>query len=90
MDFAPSPRAREWLQRLQTFIDRYCLPYNAAWHQAARHGQFPPPFVEDLKSLAREEGLWNLFLPTLRADEPGTALSHLDYAPLAEARGRLP
>ena len=90
MDFAPSPRAREWLQRLQTFIDRYCLPYNAAWHQAARHGQFPPPFVEDLKSLAREEGLWNLFLPTLRADEPGTALSHLDYAPLAEAMGRLP
>ncbi len=27
----------------------------------------PPPFLEDLKTLAREQGLWNLFLPGLRA-----------------------
>ena len=90
MDFSPSPRAQEWQARLAAFMDRYLLPYNAAWHQAARQGEFPPPFLEDLKTLAREEGLWNLFLPTLRDDEPGTALSHLDYAPLAEAMGRLP
>lgn len=90
MDFSASPRAREWHQRLQAFIDRYLLPYNAAWHQAAQQGAYPPPFLEDLKLLAREEGLWNLFLPTLRSDEPGTALSHLDYAPLAETMGRLP
>ena len=90
MDFSPSLRAQEWQARLTAFMDRYLLPYNAAWHQAARQGEFPPPFLEDLKTLAREEGLWNLFLPTLRDDEPGTALSHLDYAPLAEAMGRLP
>ena len=90
MDFSPSPRAQEWLARLSVFIDRYLLPYNAAWHQATSQGEYPPAFVEDLKTLAREEGLWNLFLPTLRSDEPGTALSHLDYAPLAEAMGRLP
>jgi acyl-CoA dehydrogenase len=90
MDFSPSARAQDWLARLAVFIDRYLLPYNAAWHQAARQGAFPPPFLDDLKTLAREEGLWNLFLPTLRPDEPGTALSHLDYAPLAEAMGRLP
>jgi acyl-CoA dehydrogenase len=35
-------------------------------------------------------GLWNLFLPGLRDDEPGTRLSHLEYAPLAESMGRLP
>jgi len=90
MDFSPSPQARAWLQRLQAFMERYLLPYNAAWHQAVRQGEFPPAFVADLKILAQEEGLWNLFLPTLRADEPGTALSHLDYAPLAETMGRLP
>jgi hypothetical protein len=55
-----------------------------------QEGVYPPPFLEDLKALAREEGLWNLFLPTLRADEPGTRLSNLDYAPLAEVMGRLP
>lgn len=90
MDFSPSPRAREWHQRLLAFIDRYVLPYNAAWHQAVHQGQYPPPFLQDLKQLAQEEGLWNLFLPTLQPDEPGTALSHQDYAPLAETMGRLP
>jgi len=71
-------------------MDRYLLPYNPAWHAAVLAGDYPPPFVEDLKALAREEGLWNLFLPTLEDDEPGTRLSNLDYAPLAEAMGRLP
>ena len=90
MDFAPSPLARHWHGRLTAFMDRYLLPYNAAWHAAVGAGDYPPPFLEDLKALAREEGLWNLFLPTLGDDEPGTRLSNLDYAPLAEAMGRLP
>lgn len=90
MDFALSPLALELRDRLLAFMDRYLLPYNAAWHAAVAAGDYPPPFVEDLKALAREEGLWNLFLPTLRDDEPGTRLSNLDYAPLAEAMGRLP
>jgi acyl-CoA dehydrogenase len=38
----------------------------------------PAALLEDLKALAREEGLWNLFLPGLRDDEPGTRLSHLN------------
>lgn len=90
MDFALSPLALELRDRLLAFMDRYLLPYNAAWHASVAAGDYPPPFVEDLKELAREEGLWNLFLPTLRDDEPGTRLSNLDYAPLAEAMGRLP
>lgn len=90
MDFATSPLALQWRDRLLAFMDRYLLPYNPAWHAAVLAGDYPPPFVEDLKALAREEGLWNLFLPTLEDDEPGTRLSNLDYAPLAEAMGRLP
>jgi acyl-CoA dehydrogenase len=46
--------------------------------------------MEDLKALARDEDLWNLCLPHLREGEPGTRLSNLDYAPLAELMGRLP
>jgi acyl-CoA dehydrogenase len=45
---------------LQAFIDRYVLPYNPAWHQAVAQGEYPPAFMEDLKALAKEEGLWNL------------------------------
>ncbi len=89
MDFEPSPNARAWLQQLEAFIDRFVLPYNAAWHRCAAEG-LAPPFLQDLKDLARAEGLWNLCLPALRDDEPGTRLSNLDYAPLAQAMGRLP
>ena len=42
------------------------------------------------KGEARRRGLWNLFLPGLRDDEPGTRLTNLEYAPLAEIMGRVP
>jgi acyl-CoA dehydrogenase len=90
MDFAHSPRAQALRLKLEAFMQRYLLPYNAAWHRSIQDGIYPPPFVEDLKALAREEGLWNLFLPSLGADQPGTRLCNLDYAPLAEIMGRLP
>lgn len=89
MNPGPSPRAAGWLARLEAFLDRYVLPCNAAWHASAGRGEVPP-FVDDLRTLAREEGLWNLCLPALPQGAPGTPLPHLDYAPLAEAMGRLP
>ena len=90
MDFAPSARAQALRERMDAFVERYLLPHNPAWHRAVQEGAYPPPFLEDLKALACEEGLWNLFLPGLRDDEPGTRLTHLEYAPLAESMGRLP
>ncbi len=44
-----------------------------------------PPVMEDLKKTARDEVLWNLFLPD---SEYGAGLSNLEYAPLAEIMGR--
>jgi acyl-CoA dehydrogenase len=89
MDFAYTPKVEELRRRVRDFLDRYIVPANPAWLQATERGVYPPPFVEDLKSLARAEGLWNLFLPALRPDEPGTRLSNLEYAPLAEIMGRV-
>jgi acyl-CoA dehydrogenase len=89
VNFEPSPTAQAWQQQLQAFLDRYVLPHNGAWHRCAGQGVHPP-FLEDLKALAKAEGLWNLCLPGLADDEPGTRLDNLDYAPLAEAMGRLP
>lgn len=77
------------LERLEAFVDRYLLPYNAAWHQSVAQAVYPPPFREDLKALARTKGLWNLFLPSLSAKQSGQRLSNLAYSPLAEAVGRL-
>src|SRR5438067_8268763 len=48
-----------------------------------------PPIMDKLKAAARERGLWNLFLPHLSADHPGTKLSNLDYAPISEELGKV-
>ena len=90
MEFA-TPQATQILSHhLQAFMDQYVLPYNPAWHHAVAAGDYPPAFLGDLKTLAREAGLWNLFLPELQTHAPGTRLSHSAYAPLAEIMGKLP
>jgi acyl-CoA dehydrogenase len=90
MDLRASPHSLALGARLQGFMETYLLPHNAAWHASVQRGEFPPPFMQDLKALARDEGLWNLCLPHLREDDPGTRLSNVDYAPLAQNMGRLP
>jgi acyl-CoA dehydrogenase len=88
MDFNLSAAATTWRDRLRDFSVRYLLPHNAAWHAATAAGR-PAPFLSDLRTLAREEQLWNLCLPQLPPGAPGTPLANLDYAPVAEAMGRL-
>ncbi|MFZ2652041.1 MAG: acyl-CoA dehydrogenase family protein, partial [Burkholderiaceae bacterium] len=90
MDFEPSPTSRALGARLQRFMDDLVLPSLPDWQRYADAGVYPLDVIEPLKEQARVLGLWNLFLPGLRDDEPGTRLSHLDYAPLAEIMGRVP
>jgi acyl-CoA dehydrogenase len=84
--FELSDRARDYLTRLQDFIDREVLPNEPVYDREAREGGFEriPPILEELKTKARGEGLWNLFLP---ASERGAGLTNLEYAPLCEAMG---
>jgi acyl-CoA dehydrogenase len=88
MDFELSARSEEWRKRLQSFFDAEVLPRHRAWleHTARREAA---PFMGELQQKARAAGLWNLGLPELADDEPGTRLSNLEYAPLAEIMGRL-
>lgn len=89
MDFAYSPRVEALRQQLNDFMERYIVSRIGQWHREVQAGQYPVSFMDDLKALARSEGLWNLFLPALGEDEPGTRLSNLEYAPLAEIMGRV-
>lgn len=93
MDFGYSPRTQELQARLQRFMDTHIHPHEARYFaeieantQAGKRWT-PLQLIEDLKPLAREQGLWNLFLPD---SELGAGLSNQDYAPLAEIMGRVP
>jgi acyl-CoA dehydrogenase len=91
MDFQPSARSRDFLQRIRTFIAERITPIEPdAIREARAAGDDwrtwrESPAVEKLKEQARSEGLWNLFLPDPKL---GAGLSTLEYAPLAEAMGR--
>ena len=90
MDFTDSPLSLALQSRLRQFMADLVLPSMAEWHQWSDAGAYPLDLIEALKAQARALGLWNLFLPSLRDDQPGTRLSNLDYAPLAEIMGRVP
>jgi len=89
MDFDYSDRCKELQAKLTDFMEAHIVPRDKQWHEEVKAGRYPVSFMEDLKALAKSEGLWNLFLPSLRADEPGEGLSNLDYAPLAEIMGHV-
>jgi acyl-CoA dehydrogenase len=89
MDFDLSARSEQWRQRLQSFFDRELLPRHRGWVEHTAVKRETVPFMDGLQEKARSAGLWNLGLPELGDDEPGTRLSNLEYAPLAEIMGRL-
>jgi acyl-CoA dehydrogenase len=90
MDFSHTPKVEALRAELRDFMAAYVLLRIGDWHAEVQGGQYPVSFMADLKQRARAAGLWNLFLPGLRDDEPGTRLTNLEYAPLAEIMGRVP
>jgi acyl-CoA dehydrogenase len=90
MDFAYPPDTELLRTRMSDFMAEHVAPQDAAWQAEAKKHRVPMEIVDPLKARAREAGLWNLFLPGLRPDQPGTRLTNLQYAPLAEITGRVP
>lgn len=89
MDFSYSPRTEELRQRVSQFMEEHIVPRIRQHKEELDKNIFPVSFMEELKAKAKAQGLWNLFLPSLRDDEPGTRLTNLEYAPLAEIMGRI-
>ena len=86
MEFDYSAKTLELMARLNAFMDEHIYPNEARYYREVAEGHFWPSIVEELKPLARSQGLWNLFLPE---PEYGAGLSNTEYAPLCEIMGRV-
>src|SRR5581483_6063354 len=90
MDFALDDTTVEYRDRLLDFMESHVHPAEPVYaEQAAELADrwATPAIIGELKTEARERGLWNLFLP----HKPyGAGLTNLQYAPLAEIMGRSP
>lgn len=89
MHFAHDELTTELLERVTAFIDTEVVPREKVLHeQVAENVRTDswarPAVVGELQALAKQQGLWNFFLP----GEEGAGLTNLQYAPLAEATGR--
>ena len=91
MNFEYSERSLELQKKLSRFISDHIRPVEGevhAFHSNPSNVWKRWPGTDDLKQKAKEQGLWNLFLPkSYTAFSPG--LSNLEYAPLAEQMGRI-
>jgi alkylation response protein AidB-like acyl-CoA dehydrogenase len=65
MAFEPTDKVLRLASRLESFMERHVYPNEARFYREAEElGPWAVyPVVEELKPLARQEGLWNLFLP---------------------------
>lgn len=93
MEFQLSDKAKDYIARTKAFIQTEIEPIEAEFWQAA-HKLNPtgdwttwqwPAKLEELKTKARAQNLWNMFLPD---EQLGQGLSVQEYAHIAELSGR--
>ena len=91
MDFKPSTEVESLLERIAGFMEEHVYPVEAeairAIDEEVKPGVPYPQIVVDIRALAKEQGLWNLFLP---GDEFGAGLTNWEYGILCEQMGRSP
>jgi acyl-CoA dehydrogenase len=88
MDFELTDRCKDYIERVEAFMDAHVYPAEPVYEQQMRESgdpHFHPPVLEELKAEAQRRGLWNLFHPH---PEWGPGLLNAEYAPLAEIMGR--
>lgn len=88
MDFNPSEKGQDYLNRVKAFIRDEIQPIEDTYYKdmAALDNRWVElPIIAELKTKAREQGLWNMFMPD---EEHGCGLLNSDYALIAEQTGR--
>jgi alkylation response protein AidB-like acyl-CoA dehydrogenase len=92
MNFDHSEKTKALMAKLEAFMQEHVYPIEQAYIEAVETSENrwrTPEMMEQLKQKARDEGLWNLFLPE-EYKPYGAGLTNLEYAPLCEIMGRVP
>jgi len=91
MDFTPSPEVAELRERVLDFMDAEIYPQEREIMEALDEEVGPGvPYPQNLTAVrekAKDEGLWNLFMPDERF---GPGLKNWEYGLLCEEMGRSP
>ena len=89
MNFENSQKVKDLQEKITNFMNAYVYEAEDIYKKQVEEGGrwCIPQIMEDLKSKARSEGLWNLFLPD---SDLGAGLTNTEYAPLCEIMGRSP
>ena len=86
MDFEHSDKVKRLQEKVEAFMDAHIYPNEKVYVEQLKANRWQqPPIMGELKTKARAQGLWNLFLPE---SEYGAGLTNLEYAPLCEIMGR--
>lgn len=89
MNFTYSDKVIQLQEKLSAFMGEHVYPNEKVYEDQLGYGfdrwTKVPPIMEELKTKAKEQGLWNLFLPD---SDYGAGLTNLEYAPLCEIMGR--
>jgi acyl-CoA dehydrogenase len=91
VDFSPSPQVEQLLERIRSFMGEHVYPNEAEAMQALDDEVAPgvpyPELIVEIRERAKQEGLWNLFLPD---EQYGPGLTNWEYGILCEEMGRSP
>lgn len=89
MDFEYSPKVTELVAQLRAFMNEHVYPNEELFEEQVDKNRWEtPPILEELKAKAKQQGLWNFFLPLVYGEYSG-GLTNLEYAPLAEEMGKV-
>ena len=89
MNFEYSNKVKDLQDKLTNFMNEHVYKNEAVYKEEVEKGGrwCVPKVMEDMKSKAKDQGLWNLFLPE---SDLGAGLTNTEYAPLCEIMGRSP
>ena len=89
MNFENSQKVKDLQEKITNFMNEHVYESENIYKKQVEEGGrwCVPQIMEDLKSKAKSQGLWNLFL---QESDLGAGLTNTEYAPLCEIMGRSP